>query len=39
MAKIKDLTDDNLLDIVITMVKETPNDMELGAKLRMLFNA
>ena len=39
MAQLKELTDDNLLDIVITMVKETPNDMELGAKIRMLFNA
>ena len=39
MTKNKNISDDNLLDIIITMVKETPNDMELGKEIRQLFNA
>lgn len=37
MAQTKTLSDDSLLDTVITMVKSTPNDMELGGKIRALF--
>ena len=39
MSKNKNISDDNLLDIIITMVKETPNDAELGKEIRQLFNA
>ena len=38
MSKSKNISDNNLLDIIITMVKETPNDMELGREIRQLFN-
>lgn len=31
--------EDDLLDTVITITKNTPNDMELGREIRMLFNA
>jgi len=31
--------EEDLLDTVITITKKTPNDMELGKEIRMLFNA
>lgn len=31
--------EDDLLDTVITITKNTPNDMELGREIRNLFNA
>ena len=31
--------EEDLLDTVITITKNTPNDMELGKEIRMLFNA
>ena len=31
--------EDDLLDTVITITKNTPNDMELGREIRMLFRA
>lgn len=31
--------EEDLLDTVITITKNTPNDMELGSEIRKLFNA
>ena len=31
--------EEDLLDTVIAITKKTPNDMELGKEIRMLFNA
>ena len=31
--------EDDLLDTIITITKNTPNDAELGKEIRQLFNA
>ena len=39
MSNQRDTTsDDSLIDKVISIVKDTPNNMELGEKIRRLFN-
>ena len=36
---MKGMGEDDLLDTVITITKNTPNDMELGKEIRNLFRA